>query len=98
MALHLWLSLRHLRQCRLRLGQPEGHVHGAAQVNGARQFSTGLLRLVDLGVQHTKAEVAMGLERAHAELIGQGQGLAVVGFGQPALRRLAPRRNVAEEA
>ena len=40
----------------------------------------------------------MGLERAHAELLGQGQGLAVVGFGWLDLRRLAPRRNVAEEA
>ena len=40
----------------------------------------------------------MGLERAHAELVCEGQGLAVVGFGQPALRRLTPRRSVAEEA
>ena len=42
--------------------------------------------------------MAVGLERAHAELLGQGEGLAVVGFGLIALRRLAPRRNVAEEA
>jgi hypothetical protein len=37
-------------------------------------------------------------ERTHAQFFSQGEGLAVVGFGQRALRRLAPRRNVAEEA
>ena len=38
------------------------------------------------------------MERAHAELVGQGEGLLVVVFGRVALRRLTPRRNVAEEA
>jgi hypothetical protein len=42
--------------------------------------------------------VAVGLERAHAECLGQGEGLAVVGFGVLALWRLAPRGNLAEEA
>ena len=42
--------------------------------------------------------MAVGLERAHAQLLGQGQGLLVVGFGLRALRGLAPRRNLAEEA
>jgi hypothetical protein len=37
-------------------------------------------------------------ERAHAEFIGEGEGVPVVGFCQRALQRLAPRRNVAEEA
>ena len=41
--------------------------------------------------------MAVGHERAHAELVGQGQGLPVVGFGLVALWRLVPRRNVAEE-
>ena len=40
----------------------------------------------------------MGLERAHAEFLGQGEGLVVVGFGLLALRGLAPRGNIAEEA
>ncbi len=39
----------------------------------------------------------MGHEWAHAEIIGQGEGLLVVDFGSLALRRLAPRRNLAEE-
>src|SRR5262249_24061596 len=39
------------------------------------------LPLASHGVQGTEATVAVGLERAHAELIGQGQGLLIVGFG-----------------
>ena len=40
----------------------------------------------------------MGQERAHAELVGQGEGLAEVCFRLRNVRRIAPRRNVAEEA
>ena len=42
--------------------------------------------------------MAVGLERAHAEFVSQGEGLAVVGYGGLALRGLAPRRNVTKEA
>jgi 2-polyprenyl-3-methyl-5-hydroxy-6-metoxy-1,4-benzoquinol methylase len=42
--------------------------------------------------------VAVGLERAHAEGFGEGEGLTVVGFGQLGLWRLAPRGNIAEQA
>ena len=42
--------------------------------------------------------MAVGLERAHAQFVGQGEGLPVVGFSLSALRRIAPRRNLAEEA
>ena len=37
------LTAAHFRQRRLRLGQPEGHVHGAVQLDGGGQFGTGLL-------------------------------------------------------
>ena len=40
----------------------------------------------------------MGLERAHAQFLGQGEGLAVVGFGLLDLWGLAMRGNLAEEA
>jgi hypothetical protein len=40
----------------------------------------------------------MGEERAHAELLGQGEGLAVGGFGLLNRWRLAPRRDLAEQA
>jgi hypothetical protein len=40
----------------------------------------------------------MGHERAHAEFLGQSEGLLVVGYGGLALRGIAPRYNVAEQA
>src|SRR5262245_57035108 len=40
----------------------------------------------------------MSPERAHAQLLAQGERLAVVGFSLIALRKITPRRNVAEEA
>jgi hypothetical protein len=69
-----------LRERRLRLGEPEGHVHGAVQRDGSGQLSLGLLPLASRGVQGAEAAVAVGLERAHAQLLGQGQGLLVVRF------------------
>ena len=42
--------------------------------------------------------MAVGLERVHAQCLGQGQGLLIVGLGLHALSRLTPCRNVAEEA
>ena len=41
--------------------------------------------------------VAVGLERAHAKLLSQSEGLPVVGFGLFSLRRLLPCCNLAEE-
>jgi hypothetical protein len=40
----------------------------------------------------------VGLERSHAKLVGQGEGLLVVGFGLIALWRFVLRRNLAQEA
>jgi hypothetical protein len=40
-----------------------------------------LLSSSHLMIQHTESEVAVSYERAHAELVGQGEGLPVVGFG-----------------
>ena len=40
---------------------------------------TGLLPLAGRGIQRAQAAVAVGLERAHAQFLGQGEGLAVVG-------------------
>src|SRR5438093_12608218 len=67
-----------LRQRRLRPGQPEGHVHGTIQLNGGGQFNTGLLWPSQLEVQRPEAAVAVRLERAHAQRLGQSEGLAVV--------------------
>ena len=40
----------------------------------------------------------MGQERAHAEFIGQGESLLIVGLGLRDIRRLTPRRNVTQKA
>ena len=69
--------LFHLRQHRLYLGQPEGHLHGAIHLHGGGQRSTGLLLLACLGVQHAEAAVAVRLERAHAQFLGQDESLLV---------------------
>jgi hypothetical protein len=58
----------------------------------------GLLPLTELGIQRPQAAVAVGLERPHPQLVGQGEGLAIVIFGPVPLRRFVLRRNVAEEA
>ena len=47
----------------------------------AESSARAWLSLADLGVQGAEAAVAVGLERAHAQFLGQGEGLAVVGFG-----------------
>ena len=71
----------HLRQRGFGLGQPEGHVHGAVELDGGGQGGAGLLPLASLVVQPAQPVVAVGHEWAHAKLLGQGQGLLIVGFG-----------------
>ena len=39
----------------------------------------------------------MGLEWAHAELLGQGEGLAVVGFGQGDIWGMAVQRDLTKQ-
>ena len=88
----------HLCQRRLRLGQPERHLHGTVQLDGGGQLSMGLLLLSRLGVQGAETQVTVGLERAHAEFLRQGKGLAVAGVGLFDFRGITMRGNVAEEA
>src|SRR5262249_11515214 len=73
-------------------------VHGTIQRDSRGQRSAGLLPLASRGIQRAETAVTMGLERAHTQCLGQGQGLPVVGCGRLDMRRLAPRRNLAEEA
>ena len=57
-----------------------------------------MLCLSGLAVQGAKATVTMCLEGAHAEFIGQGKGLLVVGCGFGEFWRIAVHGDVAEEA
>ena len=87
----------YLRQHRLGLGQPEGHLHRPVQRRWRGQRGAGLLRLAGLGIQCAKAPAAVRLERAHAEFFGQGEGLLVVGLGRLDLWGIAVRGDLAEE-
>jgi hypothetical protein len=83
---NLALGSRHrascdLRQGGFRLGQPKGHLHGTVEVDRGAQLRLRLLPLAGLGVEGAESQVAMRLQRAHAQFLGQGQGLAVVGGG-----------------
>src|SRR6267378_5720393 len=57
-----------------------------------------LTRIPGLRIQGAEAVVAVGLEGAHAQLLGQSEGLVVVHFGLRTLQGLAPRRDLAKEA
>ena len=56
-----------------------------------------LLPLAGPGVEGAEPQVAMRLQRAHAEFLGQGEGLAVVGGGLVDVRGLAMHGDLAEE-
>ena len=73
------------------------HVHGTVQRNGSGQRGARLLMLACLDVQRTEAEVAVRLERSHTEILGQGEGLAVVGFSGFDLWGIVTRVDLAEE-
>ena len=65
-----------LRQRLLRWRQPERHVHRTVDRNSGRESSASLLPLADCGIQRPEAAVAVRLERAHPQLVGQREGLA----------------------
>src|SRR5262245_23022160 len=90
-------SAYRLRQHHLCPELPERHLHSAVQVESDRQCSLCLLWPAQLDIQHAQAEVAVRLQRAHANLFGQGEGLAVVGFGLGNVRWIAMRGTVAQE-
>ena len=57
-----------------------------------------LLWLTGCGIQRAEAAVAVRHERTHPQLLGEGEGLLIVGCGLRTIRRLTPYRNVTEEA
>src|SRR5262249_26903539 len=91
------LILFYLRQRRLGLGQPEGHLHGAVHMDSRRQRHARLLKPLYLVVQRAETAVAVGPEWTHAQFLGQGEGLLVVGFSLCNLWGLTLCRDLAEE-
>ena len=57
----------------------------------------GLLALARAPVELAEAEVAVGDERAHAQRLGEGQGLAIVGLGALGVEAVGMGRDVAEQ-
>src|SRR5437867_3516242 len=64
-------------QLRLRLLQPEPHVHLAVHRRRDGEVLVRVLTLARAPVELTEAEVAVGDKGAHAELLGQIEGLAI---------------------
>jgi hypothetical protein len=49
------------------------------------------------GIECAQTPVRVGLERAHAECVGQGEGLLVVGSGRVGVQGSAMRGDLTEE-
>jgi|RhiMetdeSRZDD1v2_1073273.scaffolds.fasta_scaffold39226_3 hypothetical protein len=79
--LHPLSSPVHLRPCRFCLVDPQDHVHGPVQGESCGERRARQLLLASLGIQRAEAAATVGLERAHAQRPGQGEALAVGGFG-----------------
>src|SRR4029434_3108481 len=69
-----------LLQFRLRLLQPVRHPHFAVHRRRGGEVVARVLALADAPGELAEAEVAVGDERAHAELAGEHQRLAGVAF------------------
>jgi hypothetical protein len=68
------------------------------QIDSSGELGAGLLSLTGRSIQCAEAPAAVRLERTHAKLLSEGEGLLVVGFGWRALRGSAMRGDLAEEA
>ena len=56
-----------------------------------------LLPLAGRGIERAQAPVAVRLQRAHAEFLGQGEGLLIGGLRLPNLWRVAVRGEIAAQ-
>src|SRR5215510_5140145 len=87
----------HLCQRHLSLGQPEGHVHGAIQVDGRGQRGASWLWPAALGIKRTQAEMAVSDEGAHAPWLGERQRLTVLGLAALGVEAVGMGHDVAEQ-
>ena len=97
-ACHRRLAPVQLGQRRRGVGEPKGHRHRPILLDGGGQVGASLGAASDHGIKPAEAKVAMGLERAHAQFLGQGEGLTEVGFGFFDMRGFATCGTLAEEA
>src|SRR4029453_19240285 len=86
-----------LRQGHLRLGQPEGHIHGTVEVDRGGECRARLRHVSGFYIQYPQAAVAVRLERAHAQRLGHGEGLVVAASSWFDLGERLARRGLAGE-
>src|SRR6266852_4852212 len=89
------VSSRQLPHLRLRLLQPELHVHLAVHRCRSGEVFHGLLLLTGYSIELAEAEVAVGDERTHAARLGEGQRLSVVGLAALGIEVVGMGRDVA---
>src|SRR5205823_14570121 len=77
---------------RLRLLQPEPHVHLAVHRRSGGEVLAGLLLLARAPTELAEAEVAVGDEGAHAARLAERQSVAVVGLSALWIERLGVGR------
>src|SRR5262249_21123012 len=85
------------RESSLRLLQPEVHTHLPIHRRRGRQMLPSPSQVASPATKRPEPEVAVGHERAHAELLGEGERLLVVLLGDLGLGGIAIRVNLAEE-
>ena len=79
---------------RLRLLQPEPHVHLAIHSSRSRQVLGRLRSVAGAPVELAQAEMAVGDEGAHVKLVGERERVTIVAFCL--LREIAAGGDVAE--
>ena len=82
---------------RLRLLQPELHVHLAVQRRRDGEVFVRLLALAGAPVEFAEAKMAVGDEGPHSAWLGQRQRLAVMGLGALGIESVGMARDVAEQ-
>jgi len=87
-----------LRQRRFRYGEPKDHVHGTVHRDGAGECGAGQGSAACLAVQRAETAVTVRLQWAHAEPLGQSEGLLIVSLGLHDIGWLVPCSDVTEQA
>jgi hypothetical protein len=86
-----------LVRLRLRLLQPEAHVHLAVQRRCVSQVLAGLLALACVPAELTEAEVAVSDEWAHPQSFGNRERLPVVGLSSFSIKSVKTDSEVGEQ-
>src|SRR5262249_50241705 len=82
---------------RVRLLQPEAHLHLTIHRDCGGQERAGVITLADPPIEPAEAQIAVRDEGAHAARLGECQPLAVMGLALLGIETLGPCRDVAEQ-